>query len=139
MARLLWYGKSHGTSKKYVDFMSDAPFHPLTSDTNWADALDQSQNTPVLIFKHSSACPVSGQANTEMTELAEEEEVPVYRVVVQNHRTVSDKIEADLDVRHETPQAIVLHDQSPVFDASHFNVTADRLRKELRRLPLSTN
>lgn len=120
-------------------FMSDAPFHTLTSDADWTEALAQSEETPVLIFKHSSTCPVSGQANTEMTELVEDEDVQVYRVVVQDHRSVSDEIEADLDVRHETPQAILLHEKEPVFDTSHFNVTADRLREELRRIPLSTN
>jgi bacillithiol system protein YtxJ len=119
--------------------MSDDPFHPLTSDDDWRDALTQSQDTPVLIFKHSSACPVSSQAHSEMTELAEAKEVPVYKVVVQESRSVSDAIEDELDVRHETPQAILLHDGTPVFDTSHFNVTADRLREEVRRLPLSTN
>lgn len=119
--------------------MSDVPFSALTSDTDWTDALTQSEETPVLIFKHSSACPVSAQAQTEMTELAEEETVPIFRVVVQEHRAVSDEIESDLDVRHETPQAILVHEKTPVFDTSHFNVTADTLREELRRFSLSTN
>lgn len=119
--------------------MSDAPFHPLTSDADWNEALANSEETPVLIFKHSSACPVSSQANTEMTELAQKADVPVYKVVVQNHRGVSDAIADELDLRHETPQAILLHEKRPVFDTSHFNVTADRLREEIRRIPLSTN
>ncbi len=118
--------------------MSDAPFLALTSDADWTEALTQSEETPVLIFKHSSACPVSAQAQTEMTELVEEEDVPIYRVVVQESRSVSDAIESDLDVRHETPQAILLHEKTPVFDTSHFNVTADTLREELRRFSFST-
>jgi bacillithiol system protein YtxJ len=119
--------------------MSDAPFRPLNSDADWQDALAQSERSAVLVFKHSSACPVSGKAHTEMTELAEEEDVPVYTVVVQENRSVSDTIEDDLDVRHETPQAILLHDRTPVFDTSHFNVTADTLREELRRTSSPTN
>jgi bacillithiol system protein YtxJ len=113
--------------------MSDAPFHPLRSDEDWAEALAQSEEQPVLIFKHSAACPVSASADAEMTELAREVSTPAYKVVVQEHRAVSDAIEDDLAVRHETPQAIVLDDRSPVFDTSHFNVTAETLRKELRR------
>jgi len=118
---------------------SDRLFLPLTSDSDWTEALTQSNETPVLIFKHSSACPVSAQAQAEMTELAEDEDVPIFRVVVQENRAVSDRIESDLDVRHETPQAIVLHEKTPVFDTSHFNVTADTLREELRRTSLSSN
>ncbi len=119
--------------------MSDAPFHELTSDADWDDALAQSEENPVLVFKHSSTCPVSEKAHTQMTELAEEEDVPVYQVVVQENRSVSDRIETDLDVTHETPQAILLHDASPMFDTSHFNVTADTLREELRRHSRSTD
>ena len=119
--------------------MSDSHFHPLTSTADWTDALEQSEETPVLVFKHSSACPVSSQANSEMAELAEEANVPVYKVVVQQNRSVSDDIEAALDVRHETPQAILLHEQTPVFDTSHFNVTEESLRKELRQVNSSSN
>jgi bacillithiol system protein YtxJ len=111
--------------------MSD-PFHALTSTADWTDALDRSADTPVLIYKHSSACPVSTQAQTEVQELAEAvPDLPVYRVVVQEHRTVSDEIEETLGVRHETPQALLLSDRTAVFDTSHFDVTAETLRDAL--------
>lgn len=115
--------------------MSDTPFHALASDTDWEDALSQSENTPVLVFKHSSTCPVSSKAHDEMETLVEEDSVPAYKVVVQDHRPISDAIEDDLGIRHETPQAILLDDRTPVFDTSHFNVTVDTLRKELHRTP----
>jgi bacillithiol system protein YtxJ len=107
------------------------PFHPLTSASAWDDAQTASEDAPVLIFKHSNACPVSAQAQDEMTELAEDTDLPIYRVVVQEARSVSDTIEADLDVRHETPQAILLRDRRPVFDTSHFDVTAEAIRDAL--------
>lgn len=119
--------------------MPDTPFLPLTSESDWAEAQERSTETPVIIFKHSSSCPVSAQAETEMTELADEVDIPIYKVVVQNHRAVSDVIETDLDVRHETPQTILLDERSPAFNTSHFNVTADTLREELRRVSASTN
>lgn len=119
--------------------MSDTPFLPLTSDSDWAEARAHSADTPILVFKHSSACSVSAQAHTEMTELATEVDIPIYKVVVQNHRAVSNIIETELGVRHETPQTILLHEQSAVFDTSHFNVTADTLREELRRFSVYTH
>lgn len=113
---------------------TDTPFHTLASEDDWTRALEQSKTTPVLIFKHSSACPISADANEEMTVLANDD-VPVYRVVVQEHRAVSDHIADALGVQHETPQAVVVQDEAAVFDTSHFNVTADTLREELRRVP----
>jgi len=108
--------------------MSDSPFRSLASDADWAAAQSNSEEQPVLIFKHSSACPVSAKADEELTPLAEADALPVYKLVVQESRALSDEIAEALDVRHETPQAIVLDDQRPVFDASHFDVTADAVR-----------
>lgn len=139
MDRLFRYGRVSIVPEPSIAPMSDAPFIPLNSDAAWDEALAQSESIPVLVFKHSSACPVSGKAHTEMADLAEEEEVPVYKVVVQENRSVSDTIETDLAVRHETPQVILLHEASAVFDTSHFNVTADTLREELRRSFRSTD
>lgn len=105
----------------------------LTSTSEWDAARDRSEETPVLIYKHSSACPVSAKARGEVEELAASESLPVYEVVVQTHRGVSDTIEADLDLRHETPQAILLRDGRVAFDASHFDVTAEAIRNELQQ------
>lgn len=138
MARILLYGSMLFSANTRLVVMSDAPFHSLDTEADWTNALEQSTDTPVLVFKHSSTCPVSGNANMEMTELAEEDLVPIYRVVVQENRAVSDAIASELDVRHETPQAILVHEEEPVYDTSHFNVIADTLREELRRHSLST-
>lgn len=108
--------------------MSDAPLRSLASKADWADARAQSEEQPVLLFKHSNACPVSAKADGEMQQFATDGTLPVYKVVVQKSRAVSDAIADALDVRHETPQAIVLDDRTAIFDASHFDVTAENLR-----------
>ncbi|PSQ97267.1 MAG: bacillithiol system redox-active protein YtxJ [Bacteroidetes bacterium SW_9_63_38] len=112
-------------------------FHPLDSESAWTAAQEHSDDTPVLVYKHSSTCPVSSKAQTEVEKLLSDGSLPVYRVVVQDHRAVSDLIEEELGIRHETPQAILLHNQDPVFDTSHFDVTAETLRDALNRLPVS--
>jgi len=110
--------------------MSASTFHPLTQVSDWTKARNASQSKPVVLFKHSSACPTSARANEEMSELASDG-VSVYRVVVQDARDVSDQIAEDLDVQHETPQAIVLSDEAAAFDISHFRVKADAVREAL--------
>jgi bacillithiol system protein YtxJ len=108
--------------------MSDTPFRSLAGEDDWADAREQSEEQPVLLFKHSNACPVSAKADQEMQTLAAKGTLPVYKLVVQKSRAVSDAIAEDLDIRHETPQAIVLDDRTATFDTSHFDVTAENLR-----------
>jgi len=112
--------------------MSDSPFHSLSSTADWEDARAASEKQPVLVFKHSSACPVSAKANGELQSLAEDGALPIYKLVVQESRALSDEIAERLGVRHETPQAIVLDDQQSVFDASHFDVTAEAIREAVR-------
>jgi bacillithiol system protein YtxJ len=115
--------------------MSEAPFHALDDSSAWADARTRSKNEPVLIFKHSSACSVSASAQDEMRSLAAETDVPVYKLVVQQSRALSDEIAESLGVRHETPQALVLVGGEPVFDTSHFDVTTETLQDALRTAP----
>lgn len=118
--------------------MSDEPFSPLTTESDWSEALESSEDRPVLVFKHSSACPVSSKANQQMKELSEERDTPIYKLVVQESRPLSDTIADTLDVRHETPQAILLDEQEPVFDTSHFDVTADTVQEALQNVNVSS-
>jgi bacillithiol system protein YtxJ len=67
-----------------------------------------------------------------MQTLAEDTDLPVYKLVVQKSRALSNEIAEALGVQHETPQAIVLDQKEPVFDTSHFDVTADTVREALR-------
>jgi len=110
--------------------MSDTPFRSLDAVDDWTAARDASSSTPVVIFKHSSMCPTSARANGEMKSLAAGD-IPVYRVVVQEARDVSDAIADELSIRHETPQVIVLSEGSPVFDTSHHRVKADAVREAI--------
>jgi bacillithiol system protein YtxJ len=114
--------------------MSSDPtyFRPLVTSSDWSDALEASDDGPVVVFKHSAACPTSARANREMMQFADERDVPVYRVVVQESRPVSDTIEDETGVRHETPQVLVLRNRAPVFDASHYDVNADRVHNALQ-------
>ncbi|HSB70340.1 MAG TPA: monothiol bacilliredoxin BrxC family protein [Candidatus Methylomirabilis sp.] len=59
--------------------------------------------------------------------------VPVFLVDVLSQRPLSRRIAADLGIRHESPQAILLRAGRPLWHASHYDVTADALAKEVAR------
>jgi bacillithiol system protein YtxJ len=52
-------------------------------------------------------------------------------VLVIERRTVSNAIESMLGVRHESPQAILLKDGKPKWNASHWSITFDALTRAL--------
>ena len=96
-------------------------------------AIAESRKRPVVIFKHSRTCGISCEAFDELhAHIAEAPADAAYTVItVQSHRPVSDEAEVRLGVRHATPQVILLRDGVPVWNASHFRITAEALKQVL--------
>jgi bacillithiol system protein YtxJ len=106
----------------------------IATEQQFGDLVEQSNEHPVLIFKHSNACPISARAHEEVRRVVDgqiDREFGFGMVVVQEARPLSNAIEARLGVRHETPQAIVLRRGKPVWTASHWHVTRDALAAAL--------
>ena len=96
-------------------------------------AIAESRERPVLLFKHSRTCGISMGALDELhAHVAESGAKAAYKVItVQSHRRVSDTATERFGIRHETPQAILLRDGRPVWNASHFRITASELARVL--------
>ena len=103
-------------------------FRPLTSIDELDVALDHAQDEPVVFYKHSAICPISARMEKEIATLTETDDPPVYRVVVQDARDVSDAIEERLGIRHESPQALLVYQDTVSYDASHGRISANDLR-----------
>jgi len=88
--------------------------------------LEHASREPVILYKHSTTCPISAHANKQMVQLAET--LPVYRLVVQDQRQLSGQLAEQLAVRHHTPQAIVVYQGEARVDLSHGSVTAEKLQ-----------
>lgn len=103
---------------------------PLHDVESLDAAIAESRERPVLLFKHSRYCGVSCEALDELQAHIDNRAggAVAYRMItVQTHRPVSDAVSARLGIRHETPQAILLRDGKPVWNASHFRITASQL------------
>jgi bacillithiol system protein YtxJ len=85
------------------------------------DLIKQSETGPVIIFKHSTTCPVSASAYREMEQVDGE----VNLIEVQNARSVSKEIATRVGIEHESPQVIVLRRGKAVWNASHFQIKAN--------------
>jgi monothiol bacilliredoxin len=103
--------------------------HPISHIDELDDAIAESRERPVLLFKHSRTCGISCEALDELHAHAVDfKGLAAYKVItVQSHRHVSNEAAARLGIRHETPQAILLRDGRAVWTASHFRITKDKL------------
>ena len=90
--------------------------------------LASSSERPVLLFKHSNACPISAMAYSRMRPLGD----AVSLIVVQQSRELSRTVEARTGVQHESPQVVVLRRGQPVWSASHFDITAEAVTQAVK-------
>ena len=108
--------------------MMETQFTQINDPNTLDQVLARSHNEPVILFKHSTTCPISASAYRQMSQV----EGDVSLVVVQRARDVSNEIEARTGIRHESPQAIVLRNGEAVWTASHFDITSDAVEKAVR-------
>ncbi len=102
---------------------------PLT-DLAQLDGIDRlSAESPVLIFKHSTQCEISGGALDRMDAGdADAFNFPAYYLDLLAHRAVSNAVEARYGIQHESPQVLVIKNGKCVYHTSHRAITfADTL------------
>lgn len=103
-------------------------FNAITDTKELERLLTRSHEQPVIVFKHSTTCPISAAAYDEMARV----EQPVALVVVQSARDVSREVETQTGVEHESPQVLVLRNGKAVWNASHRKVKSDAVENAVR-------
>jgi bacillithiol system protein YtxJ len=102
-----------------------------------ADHLDElladSHALPVLLFKHSQSCGTSFEALDELLAYRAEraDSLRYAMVTVQQDRELSNAIAKRFNVRHETPQVILVREGQVVWTASHFRINSRSLDQAL--------
>jgi bacillithiol system protein YtxJ len=94
----------------------------------------ESAERPVLVFKHSLTCPLSTTAFHEYLEFLKDRDAAgaLYTLIeVQRARQLSNEVASRTGVRHESPQAIVLRGGRAVWNASHWDISAEALEAGL--------
>jgi bacillithiol system protein YtxJ len=107
----------------------DNHFLGITDPKEFAELVSRSKERPIVIFKHSTTCPMSAVAYQEMTGFDGE----VSLIDVQRARELSREIEKRTGIAHESPQVIVLHNGSVIWNASHSRVKAEAVAEAVRQ------
>ncbi|NQD70690.1 bacillithiol system redox-active protein YtxJ [Sphingobacterium shayense] len=82
------------------------------------------KNSAFIIFKHSTRCSVSSMAKRNLTmELnSVGNDLPIYYLDLIALREVSNYISSKWNIRHESPQILVLKGDSCLYHASHSDI-----------------
>lgn len=104
-----------------------ARFNEIKNREELENLFQKSFDAPVILFKHSITCPISIGVYSEVSRA----NADINLVIVQKARNLSNAIAEITNVRHESPQAIVVKQGSVVFHASHYDITAEDLEKNI--------
>jgi bacillithiol system protein YtxJ len=102
----------------------------------WKELNKKSHEEPQIVFKHSSACPISLGAFESLKKAEEAGAAPqeIHMLVVQASPELSATVEEESKVKHESPQLLILRDGEVAFHANHYEITGDVLTEKLQEL-----
>jgi bacillithiol system protein YtxJ len=89
-----------------------------------------SASLPALIFKHSTRCSISATALSRLErnwEKLNPEGIRPYFLELLNFRPLSNKIQEDFLIKHESPQALLIKNGQCVYDASHLAISMEEI------------
>lgn len=116
-----------------LDDMLSEHVQELRKQEEWEEVLEQSQDHPVLLLKHSTTCPISARAYREFmafvgSNASDPAQKMEYRIVkVIESRSLSRRIAEDTEVHHESPQVLLLDGGQVIQHTSHGKITRKRL------------
>lgn len=101
------------------------------------DILSQLNNvsTIQIIFKHSPRCGISAMAlrRFEKSSLYGREDCDFWLLNVLEHRSISNNLASEFNVRHESPQVMVFDAKNLVYHASHSYIDTDEIVRILKK------
>ncbi|MGV6860679.1 MAG: bacillithiol system redox-active protein YtxJ [Putridiphycobacter sp.] len=126
-----WFSKSSGNPHKSN---SKVNWENLTDINQLKDIKNESNEIPVLIYKHSTRCSVSIMAKNHLDNNwdIQGSELKCYYLDLLKHRDISNQIAEDFDVIHQSPQVIIIKNGDAIYNASHSSIEVRAIRKQIK-------
>lgn len=105
---------------------------PLNEEEQLEKIIQKSQNTPQVIFKHSTRCSVSSMAKNRLDKNEQPEGIDFYYLDLIKHRNLSNKIAEDFKVEHQSPQILIIREGKCAYTESHSGIMMDDIIAESR-------
>lgn len=101
----------------------------IESEEDLAKAIEDSHHHRIAIFKHSTSCFISRTVLKNFEREVENSDQPLelYYLDLLAYRPISNKIASDFEIRHESPQLIVIQNGKAVNNASHQDISLSQI------------
>lgn len=88
-----------------------------------------------FIFKHSTRCPISAAAlkAVDKTFSDKSNKLPeLYYLDLLAYRSISNEIESKLDIKHQSPQLILVKDGKAVWSKTHWDIKQETILQAIQ-------
>ena len=102
----------------------------LSSQQDLEHLIADSEEAPVVIFKHSTRCSLSAMALNRLNEATKNIDIHIIDVI--SHRDISNLVVQKFHVSHQSPQLIVVKQGNCSFHASHMDISATMVLEQIR-------
>ncbi|MBS1743256.1 MAG: bacillithiol system redox-active protein YtxJ [Bacteroidetes bacterium] len=103
----------------------------LTAENQLEEIKSKSVDVPQLIFKHSTRCATSSMAKSRLERAVAPGNIEFYYLDLLKYRNISNKIENDFMVHHESPQVLLIRNGECIYDESHNGISMDEIIQQL--------
>lgn len=100
---------------------------PLTTEDQLEHITQESSNQPQVIFKHSTRCSISSMARSRLERSSIPPSVHFYFLDLIRYRSLSNRIEEQFDVPHESPQILLIRNGECIYEESHNGISMDEI------------
>lgn len=127
------FGKLFGDSNSKDTSSSSIEWNDLTDLKQLEEIAEESAETPVIIFKHSTRCSISRMAlkNFEREYNIQEGSAKPYFLDLLEHRDISNAIASQFNVEHQSPQLLLIKDGKVVYHTSHSDIDAEAVKDKI--------
>lgn len=102
----------------------------ITTEQQLEQVKEHSRQQPVVIFKHSTRCSISSMAKNRLEREKTSDNIPFYYLDLIRHRPISNKVAADFEVHHESPQILVIKNGECIYDDSHNGINMQDIQEQ---------
>ena len=82
-----------------------------------------------VIFKHSTRCSISAMAKNRLEKSTPPEGIDFHFLDLIQFRPVSNAVANELGIEHESPQILLIRNESIVYTASHMGISMLQLEE----------
>ncbi|MBC6998735.1 bacillithiol system redox-active protein YtxJ [Cytophaga sp. FL35] len=110
-----------GNGSEEKEKSSKIPWIPLTDENQLEEIKSKSNSKAQFIFKHSTTCGISRMTLNMFTQnyALKEEEADFYFLDLHQNRNVSNLVSEIFQIRHESPQLLIIKEGQVIMHDSH--------------------